>query len=166
MTRFAEVRHEEWIAAELRTVQSQFADLDHHIEAKVHPKLSFRVLQQSPRRARYVQEVRLLGIRQVDVFEREFGPDGSMTDTSVEGFNKGGSLHFEFRPETRGAQAGTCVAVTIRLPLPPVVGGLLRPLLERQIRQELLAAVAEDKYDLEVRGYAAPEATVRLAAAA
>jgi hypothetical protein len=166
MTRFAEVRHEEWIAAQLQDVQSQFADLDHHIEAKVHPKLRFRVLQQSPRRARYVQEVRLLGIRQVDVFEREFGPDGSMTDTSVEGFNKGGSLHFEFRPEMRGAQAGTSVAVTVQLPLPPVVGGLLRPLLEGQIRKELLAAVAEDKYDLEVRGYAARPAPVRLAPAA
>ncbi|MGM9486479.1 SRPBCC family protein [Ideonella sp. YS5] len=166
MTRHAEVHHEEWIAADIRTVQSQFADLDHHISANVHPKLSFRVLQQSARRARYVQQVRLLGIRQVDVFEREFGPDGSMTDTSVEGFNKGGSIHFEFRPEARGGRDGTSVAVTIRLPLPPVVGGLLRPLLQAQIRKELLAAVAEDKYDLEVRGYAAAPAAPRLAAAA
>lgn len=164
MTRFAEVHHDEWIAADLRTVQAQFADLDHHIEANVHPKLSFRVLQQSPRRARYVQQLRLLGIRQVDVFEREFDPDGSMTDTSVEGFNKGGSLHFEFRPDARGGQAGTRVSVTVRLPLPPVVGGLLRPLLEAQIRKELLAAVAEDKHDLEVRGYAPRAVAPRLAA--
>jgi hypothetical protein len=166
MTRFAEVRHEEWIAADPGTVRSQFADLDHHIETNVHPKLRLKVLQQSPRRARYVQEVRLLGIRQVDVFEREFGPKGSMTDTSVEGFNKGGSLHFEFRPESRAGQAGTSVAVTIRLPLPPVVGRLLSPLLEAQIRKELRAAVAEDKHDLEVRGYSPRQAAVRLAAAA
>jgi hypothetical protein len=153
MTRYAEVRHEEWIAADLLIVKSQFADLEHHIQANVHPKLRFEVLHQSPRRARYVQEVRLLGIRQRDVFEREFGADGSMTDTSVEGFNKGGSLHFEFAAETREARAGTRVAVTIRLPLPPVVGPLLKPLLEGQIRKELLTAVAEDKHDLEVRGY-------------
>jgi hypothetical protein len=165
MTRFAEVRHEEWIAAETRIVQSQFADLDHHIASNVHPKLRFRVLQQSARRARYVQEVRLLGIRQVDVFEREFGADGSMTDTSVEGFNKGGSLHFVFRPEARAGQAGTSVAVTIRVPLPPVVGGLLRPLLQARIRKELLAAVAEDRFDLEVRGYVAPPAAAVAAAA-
>ncbi len=153
MTRFAEVRHEEWIAADLPLVKSQFADLEHHIQANVHPKLRFEVQHQSLRRARYVQEVRLLGIRQRDVFEREFGADGSMTDTSVEGFNKGGSLHFEFRAETQGAQVGTVVDVTIRLPLPPVIGGLIRPLLEGQVRKELLAAVAEDKHDLEVRGY-------------
>lgn len=153
MTRFAEVQHEEWIAADLPLVKAQFADLQHHIHANVHPKLTFEVLHQSPRRARYVQQVRLLGIRQRDVFEREFGADGSMTDTSVEGFNQGGSIHFEFRAETRGAQAGTVVKVTIRLPLPPVIGGLIRPLLEGQVRKELLAAVAEDKHDLEVRGY-------------
>lgn len=153
MTRFAEVHHEEWIAADLPIVKSQFADLGHHIQANVHPKLRFEVLHQSARRARYVQEVKLLGIRQRDVFEREFGADGSMTDTSVEGFNKGGSLHFEFGAQTREARAGTRVAVTIRLPLPPVVGVLLKPLLEAQVRKELRAAVAEDKHDLEVRGY-------------
>jgi hypothetical protein len=98
------------------------------------------------------------------VFEREFGADGSMTDTSVEGFNKGGSLHFEFRAETRGARAGTMVEVTVRLPLPPVIGGLIRPLLEGQVRKELLAAVAQDKHDLEVRRYT-PREPVRPALA-
>ena len=164
MTRFVEVHHDEWIAADLQLVKSQFADLDHHIAANVHPKLSFQVLQQSPRRARYVQEVKLLGIRQRDVFEREFGADGSMTDTSVEGFNKGGSLHFEFRAETRESCAGTMVGVTIRLPLPPVVGGLIKPLLMGQVRKELLAAVAEDKFDLEQRGYMVPPRSLPVAA--
>ncbi len=156
MPRFAEVRHEEWMAAEPAVVRSQFADLDHHIATNVHPKLRLVVQQRGPQRTRYLQEVTLLGIRQRDVFEREHGADGSMTDTSVEGFNKGGSLHFVFRPETRGMRAGTAVAVTVRLPLPPLVGGLVRPLLESQIRKELLAAVAEDKHDLEVRGYTMP----------
>jgi hypothetical protein len=158
MSRFAEVRHEEWIAAEPGTVQAQFADLEHHVAANVHPKLHIRVLEQSPRRARYIQEVTLLGIRQRDVFEREFGADGSMTDTSVEGFNRGGSLHFEFRPMAKAGRSGTVVRATIRVPLLPVIGRLLRPLLEGQIRRELLTAVAQDKDDLELRGYSPGQA--------
>jgi hypothetical protein len=157
MPRFAEVTHHEWIAAPLPLVRSQFADLRHHIATNVHPRLRFEILQTSPRRARFVQEVKLLGIRQRDVFEREIEPDGSITDTSVEGFNKGGSLCFRFAPKSDAqGRAGTEVAITIRLPLPPLVGPLLRPLLEQQVRREVRAAAAEDKHDIEVRGYAAP----------
>lgn len=153
MPRYAEVTHHEWIAAPLETVKSQFADLQHHIATGVHPKLRFEVLQQSGQRARYTQEVTLLGIRQRDVFVREFEPDGTMVDTSIEGFNKGGSLRFSFRPETRSGAAGTDVRIEIRLPLPPLVGPLIRPLLVGQIRREVAAAAAEDKHDIEVRGY-------------
>jgi hypothetical protein len=159
MPRFAEVIHHEWIAAPVATVRAQFADLHHHIDAGVHPKLRFEVLQHSAQRARYVQEVRLLGIRQRDVFLRTFEPDGTMLDTSVEGFNKGGSLHFTFRSEARGVVEGTAVAITIRLPLPPVVGPLIRPLLEAHVRRELRAAAAEDKRDIEQGGY--PRAVAR-----
>lgn len=153
MPQFAEVTHQEWIAAAEDRVRRQFADLAHHIEANVHPKLSFKVLESGPRSARYEQRVKLLGITQRDVFERCFTADGRMVDTSVEGFNRGGSLSFRFVPEPRGAADGTRVDITIRLPLPPVIGPLVRPLLEAQVRKELAAAAAEDKYDLEVRGY-------------
>jgi hypothetical protein len=153
---FAVVSHQEWIAAPVELVRSQFADLQHHIRTNVHPKLRFEVLQQERHRARFVQEVRLLGIRQRDVFERVVRADGSMLDTSIEGFNKGGTLEFHFHRDARDGRDGTRVDVTIRLPLPPVVGRLLRGVLCGQIRRELLAAVAEDKYDLEVRGYRAP----------
>jgi hypothetical protein len=157
MPRFAEVSHEEWIAAGESSVRSQFADLRHHIDVGVHPKLQFRILEQGPGigsgPARYEQRVKLLGITQRDVFERRFTPDGRMLDTSVEGFNRGGSLSFRFTPERRGAVDGTCVHITIRLPLPPLVGPLLRPLLEAQVRKEVAAAAAEDKHDIEVRGY-------------
>lgn len=166
MTRFAEVTHHEWIAAPEGRVRSQFADLQHHIDSSVHPKLRFEILRSEPRSARYVQEVRLLGIRQRDVFERSFRLDGTMVDTSVEGFNRGGSLSFQFRPELRDARPGTDVQITVRLPLPPVIGGLIRPLLEGQIRRELRTAAAEDKRDIEVRGYprvAAPRADLRAA---
>jgi hypothetical protein len=147
--RFVEVTHEEWIAAPVATVRAQFADLQHHIAANVHPKLRFEVLSQRGRHARYVQEVRLLGIRQRDVFEREIAEDGlAMVDTSVEGFNKGGSLSFRFMP----GEQGTRVGVTIRIPVPPLLG-FLSPVLRGQVRRELLAAVQEDKNDIEVRGY-------------
>lgn len=148
-SRFAQVRQSEFIEAPPETVRRQFADLDHHVRANVHPKLTFRVLAQSPTGARYVQEVKLLGLRQRDVFERVILPDGSIHDLSVEGFNKGGELRLDFAPERNG----TRVEILVRLPLPPLIGPLVRTLLEKQIRREVTAAFAEDKYDLEVRGY-------------
>lgn len=163
MPGFAEVLHREWIAAPVDTVRSQFADLNHHIRANVHPKLSFEVISQSPGRARYVQVVKLLGIRQRDVFEREIHADGRMVDTSVEGFNRGGSLAFEFLPALEEGRPGTAVEIRIRLPLPPLVGGLVKPLLESQIRKEVQAAAAEDKFDLEQRGYPSRMAEARAA---
>ena len=163
MTRFAEVVHHEWIAAAPAQVRAQFADLDHHVQANVHPKLRFEVLERRPDGARFVQEVRLLGIRQRDVFERRIAADGSIDDLSVEGFNQGGSLRFRFEPMARDGQAGTEVAITIRLPLPPVIGPLIEPLLRRQVRKEVQAAALEDKFDLEQRGY--PMKAARLVAA-
>jgi hypothetical protein len=61
MPRFAEVRHTEWIDAPREIVRRQFADLRHHIDAQVHPKLSFEILALGDRSARFVQVVRLLG---------------------------------------------------------------------------------------------------------
>jgi hypothetical protein len=153
MSPFASVTHGDWIAAPPDLVRAQFADLQHHIDAGVHPKLSFRPLPPRDGCMRYEQVVRLLGLAQRDVFERRFDPDGTMTDTSVEGFNRGGSLQACFRPGFRNGRPGTEVTVTVRLPLPPLVGPLLRPLLEAQVRRELRTALAEDKNDLEVRGY-------------
>ena len=153
MPQFAEVPHRIWIAAPVDTVRAQFADLHHHVAAQVHPKLRFEIMQVGPRRARFVQEVKLLGIRQRDVFEREFDADGTMVDTSIEGFNKGGTLTFCFEPAREGGRDGTQVDITVRLPLPPLIGPLIRPLLERQVRKEVGAAALEDKHDIEVRGY-------------
>lgn len=153
MPRYAEVIHREWIAAPLSTVRAQFADLEHHIARGVHPKLRFEVLQRHAHGVRFVQEVRLLGIRQRDIFERSLAADGSIEDVSVEGFNRGGSLSFAFSPRLAGGRSGTDVEITVRLPLPPLVGVLLRPLLEAQVRKEVRAAAAEDKHDIEVLGY-------------
>ena len=153
MSRFAEVIHREWIAAPVNTVRAQFADVDHHIRRNVHPKLRFKVLQHKTRGTRFVQEVRLLGVRQRDVVERSLETDGSVLDRVVEGFNRGGSLCFRFTPRIAEGRGGTEVEITVRLPLPPVVGVLVRPLLEAQLRKEVRAASQEDKRDIEVLGY-------------
>lgn len=152
MPRTVEVRHLVWINAPLPAVQSQFADLYHHIDANVHPKLKFEVLAQEPRRARFTQEVKLLGFRQRDLFERTVDDDGSIHDVSVDGFNKGGSLDFAFKPARADGREGTEVDITIRLPVPPLMGWLA-PVLESQVRREVTAAALEDKFDLEQRGY-------------
>jgi hypothetical protein len=168
MTRYVEVAHAEWINAPVATVRAQFADLAHHIQRNVHPKLRFEVLEQRMRSARFVQEVRLLGIRQRDVFERSIDADGSILDVSVEGFNRGGSLRFDFTVEPVAGRTGTRVDIVVRLPLPPVVGRLVEPLLRAQIRKELRVAAREDKDDIEALGYpvAAADAAVRRVASA
>ena len=159
MPRFAEVRHSQWIAAPVPTLRAQFADLDHHIRSNVDPELRFQVLRRDDSGARFVQEVRLLGIRQRDVFERSLLADGSIEDRAVEGFNRGGSLHFHFQPQAEQGRPGTQVDITIRLPLPPLVGPLIKPLLEAQIRKEVRAAALEDRADIEQGRYAqAPHA--------
>ena len=153
MTRYAEVTHPQWIAAPVDTGRTPFADLDHHIRQHVHPKLRFELLERRPHGARFVQEVRLLGIRQLDVFERSLLADGSNEYVSVEGFNRGGSLRFRFEPQVLDGRHGTCVEITVRLPLPPLIGRLVKPLLEAQIRKEVQAAALEDRVDIEQRGY-------------
>jgi hypothetical protein len=164
MPRFAEVRHPQWIEAPVAVVRAQFADLDHHIRADVHPKLRFEVLERRADGARFAQEVRLLGIRQRDVFERRIEADGSIVDRSVEGFNKGGTLSFQFFPQTVAGRPGTRVEITIRLPLPALIGPLVKPLLESQIRKEVSAAALEDRADIEQRGYPRRAAAAVMAA--
>lgn len=148
MPRFVEVEHRVGIAAPAHVVRAQFGDLDHHIRAAVHPKLSFRPLAPVAGRQRYEQKVRLLGITQRDVFEREWLSDGSMRDTSIEGFNQGGSLHFAFAPAEVDGRSGTEVVMRVRLPLPTALAWLA-PVLRAQVRREMVAAANEDKRDIE-----------------
>ena len=151
MARTVEVNHQIWIAAAPDTVRSQFADVEHHIDANVHPKLRFELLAREPRRARFYQEVRLLGLRQRDLIERSIDDDGTMHDVSIDGFNKGATLDYQFAPDAREGRAGTCVAIRIRLQAPPLLGWLA-PLLEKQVRREVTEAAAQDKRDIEA-GY-------------
>jgi hypothetical protein len=151
LRRTVEVNHRIWIAAPVDTVRSQFADLQHHIDANVHPKLKFEVLAQEPGRARFTQEVTLLGMRQKDLMERTVDDDGSIHDRSIEGFNKGATLDFRFEPQAEGGRSGTSVDITIRLQTPPLLGWLA-PVLHRQALKETVEAARQDKCDIEA-GY-------------
>lgn len=151
MGRTVEVNYQLWIDASPATVRSQFADIQHHIDANVHPKLRFELLAQEPHRARFIQEVRLLGMKQRDLFERRIDPDGSIHDVSVDGFNKGGTMDFRFVPAAEGGHIGTRLEATIRLQTPPMLGWLA-PVLKAQVMREVTAASMEDKRDIE-HGY-------------
>jgi uncharacterized membrane protein len=148
MRRTVEVRHIVFIAAPVDAVKAQFADLHHHIEANVHPNLRFEVLAQEPRRARFTQQAKLLGMWQRDVIDRTIDDDGTIHDVSVDGFNKGATLDFRFTPKAEGGRPGTEVDVTIRLQTPPLLG-FLAPLLARQVRTEVTTAAEQDKRDIE-----------------
>lgn len=164
MRRNVEVKHQLWIDAEPGTVRAQFADLDHHIEANVHPNLRFEVLAQEARRARFRQQVKLLGFWQTDLFERSIDDAGSIHDKSIDGFNKGGTLDFDFVPVRQGVRQGTRVDITIRLQTPPMLG-FLAPLLEKQVLRETVAAALQDKMDIETvykRARAAPKASASI----
>ena len=153
MPRFAQISHPHWIEAPLSVVQAHFADLEHHIDNAVHPALHLELLSRDASGARFVREVRRLGVRQRDVFERRIMLDGSIVDRTVAGFNKGGSLCFHFEPETVADRPGTRVEVTVRLPLPPFIGLLVKPLLQARVRRELRLAASEDRHDIVERGY-------------
>ena len=155
MPRFAEVIHLESIVAPVETVHAQFADLDHHIQRKVHPGLRFELIQHKSHGSRFLQEMWLLGNRQRDIFERGVAGDDSMEDRSVEGSNRRWSLSFRFAPAPASNQAGTRMQITVRLQMPPVVGALVRPLFEALVRREVRAAALEDVRDMESVGYQA-----------
>ncbi|HVZ42978.1 MAG TPA: hypothetical protein VHA82_04130 [Ramlibacter sp.] len=163
MRKTVEVDYSLWIAAPLKTVQSQFADLQHHIDANVHPKLRYELLAQEPRRARYRQEVKLLGMRQADLMDRRIDDDGSIHDESIDGFNKGAKIDFRFEPKLQSGQAGTEVHVKLRLQTPPFMG-LLAPLLKKQVWKETDAAARQDKADIE-GGHYRPSAALSAAMA-
>lgn len=151
MPRTVEVKHQLWIGASPATVRAQFTDIQHHIDANVHPNLQFELLAQEPRRARFRQHVRLLGMRQHDLFDRVIDEDGSIHDVSIDGFNKGGTMDFGFVPASEGGRSGTRVDIKIRIPTPPLLGWLA-PLLKKQVLREAMAAAEQDKRDIE-HGY-------------
>ncbi len=148
MRKTVAVNHRIWIEAPVGTVRAQFADLQHHIEANVHPNLHFELLSQEPGRTRFMQEVRLLGMRQRDLFERVIDADGAIHDVSVDGFNKGGRIDLAFAPQEQDGHAGTAVDITVQLPTPPLMGWAA-PLLRKQVMREVVAAAQQDKKDIE-----------------
>ena len=162
MPRNVVVDHSLFIAAPPAVVRSQFADIQHHIDSNVHPRLRFELLAQEPQRARFRQEVKLLGMRQSDVIDRRIDEDGTIHDESIDGFNKGARLDFRFTPASEGGTEGTRVAIRIELQTPPFLG-FLAPLLKKQVLKETMEAAEQDKKDIE-GGYKPSYALAAMAA--
>jgi hypothetical protein len=133
----------------LAEVSRQFGDIRHHAANRVHPKLTFTILEEHGESVRFRQQVSLVGMKQVDEIVQTRRPDGSLESDIVDGTNKGSRLTQTFAPE--GGDA-TRITLTFRMPATGVKR-LLKPLFAAAIRKTVVDALAEDRFDLEVRGY-------------
>lgn len=133
----------------LAEVSRQFGDIRHHAANRVHPKLTFEILSEEGETIRFRQSVSLLGIRQTDEVVQTRRPDGSLYSDIVSGTNQGSTITQAFAAD---GDAATRVTFTMRMPATGVKR-LLRPFFAAAIRKTVVDAFAEDRYDLEVRGY-------------
>ena len=142
------VRLEKRIARPADIVAAQFMDLHHHARGGVHPDIAYRVLEHEPRRVRFRQETRLLGMKQVDVVDAVLREDGSVEYHFIEGMNRGSRIHFAF--VTNGN--ATCVDATAYLQLSGWKRLIARPFMSA-FRKIANKALEEDRIDLESCGY-------------
>lgn len=137
------------IARPLDEVRRQFADMHHHAKNRVHKALDIRVIADDGASCRYSLDVSILGMKQHDEIVMARQSDGTLVAETVEGTNKGTLTTVKFRPDGDAA-----TLIDFRLDAP--VSGfkkLIKPLFAAGVRHEVKKAFAEDRYDLEVRGY-------------
>lgn len=144
-----EVTVEQVIRRPLAEVSRQFGDVRHHAANRVHPKLTFEILAEHGDTIRFRQHVSLLGIRQTDEVVQTRRADGSLYSDIVSGTNEGSVITQAFAPD---GDAATRIVFTMKMPAKGVKR-FLKPLFAAAIRKTVLDAFAEDRYDLEVRGY-------------
>ena len=152
MSRFIEIQHDEWVAAGPDVVRAHYGDLQHRLDARVHPGERLRLLAPGPGGPRFERGVRRGWRVQRDVVERHHRPDGSIVDTVVAGPNWGRSISARFWRRNEDGRPGTLVELTVTQPL-PLIGRLVARWTRRRLGHELRQAAAEDKADVE-RGYA------------
>jgi hypothetical protein len=145
----------DWIDAPLATVRAQFADLDHQIRRNLHPDLRFEVLDRRTDGLCFRRVVRHFGLRLSDTVERRVAADGAVEDRVVRGVHRGSRLCARFAPGRRAGHLGTEVSVQVSLPLPPVLGPWLRPLVAARLRLALAETMVQHLLDIEGRGYPA-----------
>jgi hypothetical protein len=153
-------------------VRSQFGDVAHHAQNAVHRGVVFEVIEEAEGRCRYHQTTRVGPLRLRQEFELERTETGPLVNRIVAGQFAGGSITFEvFSSEVPGGEVTdggvldgdgprvgadvTEVRATLEAPVSGLVA-LVRAPLQRQVRRSLVAALAEDKADIESGGYAGP----------
>jgi Polyketide cyclase / dehydrase and lipid transport len=130
-------------------VSRQFGDIQHHSRNHVHPAIRFTVLHEEGDTCRFRQEVKLIGMLQVDEIVQRRNADGSLDWDVVEGANKGTHIYQGFTPV--GSDA---TMVTFRAAAPATgIKRVLKPLFEIAIRKAVEKGLEEDRQDLEERGY-------------
>ena len=130
-------------------VSRQFGDIQHHALNHVHPNIEFKVLSEDGDTCRFKQEVRLVGMLQIDEIVQHRNADGSLSWEVVEGANKGTRIYQGFAPVGTDA-----TLVTFRAEAPATgIKRLLKPLFEIAIRKTVAKGLEEDRLDLEEGGY-------------
>src|SRR5262245_55525464 len=105
-------------------VARQFGDLAHHVAHVVHPDVRFVVHSDDGRTQRMSQDVRLLGMNQVDEVIQQRADDGTLESEVVDGMNKGLRLRQSFRADGTDA---TEVRLDVHWPLTGIKA-VLKPL--------------------------------------
>ena len=133
----------------LAVVSRQFGDIEHHSRDRVHPDIKFTVLSEDGDTCRFMQEVKIVGLKQIDEIVQRRNADGSLSWDVVEGANKGTHIYQAFTPVGPDA-----TMVTFRAEAPATgIKRVLKPLFEIAIRKAVEKGLEEDRRDLEERGY-------------
>jgi hypothetical protein len=154
MPRFVQFIFQVWIQAPEPLVQAQFSDLNHQIEARVHPQAPIRIVSQSFKRARYLKARRVgrWWIRQEE-WAREHEPDGTVLDTQLKGRRRGTFVAYRFTSSSVGGEPGTMVDVEARIPTSPWAGAWSKAWVRWRALQWLELEVLQNKRDIELYGY-------------
>ena len=141
----------EVIQRPLEEVRAQFADIPYHIQANVHPELSLSLTTINGRRCRFRQEVRIVGLKQVDDIMNTVLDNGDLLSEVVAGTNRGLEIHFSY---TATPTDGTLVTARIEVPNEGLKR-FLGPLFAFGVRRAAQKALGQDRRDLESGRYRA-----------
>lgn len=141
-------------------VREQFADMEYHALANVHPRVRFTVLSRDAIRCRFRQEIRLLGQLQVDEVLNTWLPDGRLKSEVVAGTNQGLRAYYRFEGDVRDSH------VEVRFEVPASgLKALMAPAFRFAAQRALGKAFEEDRQNLESGRYEWYRATQRRRAA-
>jgi hypothetical protein len=149
MTSTLSIEYSDAIRQPIEIVSRQFGDVQHHGKNRVHPDLTFTILSDQNGVCHFKQEVTLMRMKQVDEIIQKRLADGSLDSEVIAGTNLGMRIRQSFSPIEGNATA-------VRLQIDTPVSGikrLLKPLFKAAVLSTVRKAFAEDRIDLEERGY-------------